>query len=339
MPSASALADVTITNAGGLNPQRVAGAGLRCSWGISQAGTMSVFLPARDAVLAGLGDTAALGRWLAYEHPTAGRWAGIVQDVSWAPNELELACESFHALLRKRRGPRNFRRNAMTPGEHFRRVITDASHDDPLWLTVTRADEDGEPVPMEDRGGDLFGTVIPQLLGGGDYEWRVNENREAEFGVAGTVGLDKRATVLLAEGRHIATFRYAASRLTVANDLLGIAGDKDYERAQSFIREDGASIERYGRLQETRVYPRLTSKSTIEPRLRAELRQTATPAAAVELTLTDEDRCFSWFREGDIVGVLLPTANAAKAVRLTARALDVEAGTLTCSGNVVGGAL
>ena len=332
-------ADVSLFDAGGRNERRISVANVACSWVVNRAGTLSTFVPTSEMRRFGIAD--ARGLWLLFRHPTAGDWGGRVTRQNWGRAEVEIAAESFHTLLRKRRVSITWRASAAPPGAQYLRLLRHLDLDEPTWLIAGETDEDGAPVPGEFRLADAYGGVIPKLIADGEHEWDVGADRVSRF--ARRVGTDLSGTVMLSEGRHVAEASVPRDLWTIENDTVGVGGEtrvkvrkSKRKRPHTFAEqlEDRDSILAYGRLQGARVYGDARTKSEILRRLRADLDRTKDPVEVVEATVLDVDRAWSWFRHGDSVRFVLPSENAEVVARVMARSLDMTAGTLKLSAKV-----
>jgi hypothetical protein len=321
---------IMISERGGAGGVAVAVADVRASWEDSRAGSLTCALPARDLIRAGA-PVPFVSSWVNYTHPSAGRWGGVITATDTTDGVTEIVAESYHVLLRGRLSARRQRTAMASAGALFIRALSDAGRADPLWVTIGDVDEDGPLVRVEWRGADLYESVIPGLAGEVGYAWDVTADRVARF--VARLGEDRRPWVLLAEPRHIVNSRYAVDLWSVRNSIVGVGGGSTYDRATYFQAEDVASVRTYGRIEGERQYPTLSDKTTIETRVRRDLLQTSAPTPAMELTLVDTDHCFAWFREGDTVSVELGSAGVRDSLRVTSRALDTVAGTLTISGS------
>lgn len=322
--------DLTIYDRAGNSPVSVPVGDVQCSWAVTSVGNLSAYVPSNALFAAGL--TTLLGRWVSYDTGTAGVWGGVVSDESWAPGEVEIACEDFKVLLRKRRTERDFRTVAAQAGGIVQRLISDAATDDLLGITQVYADEDGDAVDFQYRGASVE-DVIGQLVSTTNMEWDIDADRVFRFQVH--LGSDKTGSVLLSEGVEVVDFSLKRSLFTVTNDLLAVAGDERHTKALAFAVEDAASIDAYGRIQDERSYKGMLSKSTLIPQAQADLARLKNPAMTLEATLVDagDPPAFQRFRHGDTIRVDLGSANRRLAVRVMARSLDASSGTMKISGS------
>jgi hypothetical protein len=327
----AAGSDLQVFDIGGTNETRVAVSDLSCGWAVSQVGMLSCFVTGTDARSSGI--TNPLGRWTRFEHPTAGPWAGRISAVTYRAGGIELTGETFHCLLKKRLTLRTYRQDTASAGDLWMRLLSDlTAYDEPLWLNSYGADGGGDPVAYEFRGDDAY-EATQALADQGGMEWHVDEDRNAAMRMR--IGSDLSATVHLEGGYHITDeYEVVLDLWAIANDLLGISGDSDYERSAFWSEADSASIKQYGRLQEPLILLGLADKSTIEPRVRMELARRAGAVGVFDLTLTDVDRCYSWFREGDSITVTVGDPALSFVGRVLTRDLTLNQNALRITGNV-----
>lgn len=325
-----ATGEVVISRRFGSDPRRWQASGIRAAKEVSRAGTMSFLTPV--AALAAEGFPDFKGMWVHYEHDSGFTFAGVITARRRRPGAWEIIAETFHVLMRKRRMARLFRTLTAPPGSLFVRVLKDAQNGDPLGLRSILADESGDAMRLDARAMDLYDEVIPTLLRGGEFEWDIDDDRNASFGKH--IGADRRATVHLAEGRHVVDFSLDDDLWTITNDILGIPARRGFAESRAFQVEDGDSIRGYGRMQGTLVVPEIT-KHAITPVIKRQLQEWKDPRQSLSLTLANEDNCFGWFGIGDRIRVTLGSAGTTVIYRPLAIALDEDTGTMTTAGEVV----
>ncbi|MBA3416655.1 MAG: hypothetical protein H0U10_15660 [Chloroflexia bacterium] len=323
--------DLLIAPAGGLAWSRLPASGVRLSWQVSRAGTLSAFMPANTAHDVGLSHADVRGMWVTYWHPTAGEWGGQITAVDWRDAEVEIAAESYLTLLRRRRAPRQLRPATMQAGAIFRYAVTQAAGDRPVWYTSIRADEDGDLLTWEFRHDDLHDDLLPRLLT--NHEVEFTSTRALNF--VNRIGADISHRCHLLEGVHLANVRLMGDLWAVRNDLVAVAGNDTYTAGEYYQVEDNASIAQYGRLEDTAQLRGTVDRTQVVNQLRAEIATSAAAVDAIEATVLDVNGCWSEFREGDTVLMSIPTANSVVRARVMARALDVGSGTMSVSADVV----
>ncbi len=326
---------VLITRRGGGDPRLVPCDGASASWEVSAAGVFSAFVSLADLPV-GIAPTNLRGRWLRWEHPTAGAWGGIVTSVSRDGSAVEIGATGFADLTRGRVVRRSISMQAASPGSTFRRLLSEMAREEPSWLTLVRADEDGAPVAISLAAGEPFDDVIAQIADQSGTEWRVDADRNVEY--AQEVGRDLTSSVCLYEGVQVAEHRWVDDYWAVQNQLVGFGAEPERERGggrlEGAVVADAASVARFGPVEGSLTYLDTRSAITIAPRLKRELARTADPPAIVELTILDVGGVFAHFREGDRFRVVLGSAQVAATFRPMVRAIDEE-GVMALSGTAV----
>jgi len=312
-----------------------------CAWRTDGPGSFDCTVRTRDLTTAGMGitqiSTAVKGRWLWWEHPTAGAWGGVITRTEIGPWYTRITAEQFNVLMRKRQTAQNVKAVGIAPGSLALYYLTSAARSgDSFLLTGWTAQEGGDAVDLEPRGGDLCDDIIPDLARYG-YQWRVRAWTMAErlFEFRERLGVDKRGTVLLSEGRHIVGIRVTGDLWTVANSIIGISGDRVWDQSYGYQQDDDASIRALGRrYEETIAYTGVITRSTIAPLVKRDLAVRRYPQEITEIDLVDADMCFLDFREGDTVRILSAQANSDYAMDVDIRSLDAGRNILTIAGRL-----
>jgi hypothetical protein len=341
----AALSDVTILERGGRRPRRLTLSGLRCSWEVNVAGQLSGQAVADELFAAGFATTDLRGHWIAYEHPSAGRWGGVVSVCAPRNGLVEIGAHGFEVLLRKRlvteAGGRN-RPLAAPPGALLWKAIKLADRHGPTYVRRGRIDEHGSPVQAVWQAADVYEDVIPELTDALDREWEVEpDTRKVNY--AKRLGRDRSGSVKLVLGREISdpAYEWVEDHWATVNVLHGTAelvlNARGAPRSRPFpiaaTEVNHASVRRWGAMEAAVDLGRVGSRDALRDRLKRELNRLADPPAAVRLTTVDEGGVWSRFREGDDVAVELGDAGIRGTVRVRIRALDVEAGTLEIAGD------
>lgn len=346
----TALSDVLVSPRNA--PERavkVNGSGLAVSWERNKAGSLAFRIPAADLAAAGLtGDLT--GRWLAYEHPTAGRWGGVLTSCLVTDGVAEIAGMSFHVLAHGRMvvapGAKPLALSK-TPGalliEAFGRVAQlDARSPMPLRLDRSAVETTGAALAVEWGPEDLYEDIVPSLTDDIDYEWDVDADRNVTFGRR--LGRDLSSSVTLTEGVEVlAGSRWNDDAYTVANWVAAVGsaavtsrkgGKSATSRYQvgPVVVQDQGSIDRYGLSRTTLDYGPVTDKSALTARAQADLATLAWPQASVELSVADVNGTWSAVRVGDLVTVVLGASGLRGVLRVWSRALDVDGSRLTLAG-------
>lgn len=313
----------------GQSDRRILPAGeIACSWAVGEAGSLSARVPWDAFLNADIDDP--LGWWVRYEHATAGAWGGVITDLAYdlTDGTIEIGATDFAALTMGRRTARNYQAVTAPAGSLALRAIADVNRDDPSWLASWEADEDGPMVRIDWRGDELY-DVLRRLADASGQEWLIDADRNFQW--RSRIGQYRDGT-LLTHPHTIVGGSLDRSLEPVINDLLGVAGNKSYRKAASRSVENEESIRRYGRRQGTRVYPQLRSFASLDTRARRDVAVLGTPPSVVTLQVVDLNDVWAELREGDVVWLLLPFANERRRMRILARSLDAEAGTMEIAG-------
>lgn len=283
-------------------------------------------------------DRALKGRWLWWEHPTAGPWGGVITRTEVGPWFSRVTAEQFAVLLRKRKTSLHANAMSIAPGSLALMYLTSAERSgDSFMLTGWQAEESGAAVTIEPRGGDLCDDIMPMLTGYG-YQWRVRSDTMGErlFQFRTRLGEDKRGRVLLSEGRHIVSTRVTGDLWTVANSITGVRGDVAFEEVTGFVADDEASMRALARrYEETIAYAGHVTRGTIAPLLKRDLARKKYPQEIAEFTLVDADLCFADVREGDTISVMSQHCNFHGPLEIDIRSLDARSNTMTIAGRLL----
>lgn len=322
---------ITIADIGGGNPQRIHSNGGSFGWSVTSSSTASVEVLARDLVMAGL--SRPKGKWLYWSDQDAGAFNGIITDSQANGDDtVELAVEDWRRLCNKRRLPRSAVSSFGYAGSLALIALSNSQHDDFLWIEGMESDEGGEPIELGWDGGDLR-EALDSLASQSGQEYAIDPETR-DFAWRFRVGDDLSAKVGLAHGRHITSYTLPDSIDPLINDLLAVPSNELYSKTQALAVFDDDSIARYGRQQGSRDYLVGVTESALRPAATADVARLSKLGAAIEMSVLNVDRCWSWFTQGDSISVLLPTINARLAVRVMARSLDSDAQEMRVSANV-----
>ncbi len=339
-------ARVRITKRGGANPIDLSVSGLICSWEVNRAGQLSCFATAEQLSDAGLGNTRIVGRWIDYEHPTAGRWAGVIVLSNPTDGIYEIAGQSFHVLTQKRLVDISKKKDEPfigTPGAILRMAFQQINNSSPLFITLGTVEDTNDQIEVTWTGADFYGEVIPQLTDDVKQEWTVTNDRVLHY--RKRIGEDKTATVRLVEGRSLVVgTSYPEDIFTTVNSIRAIGFGrikKKTKKGKTLSAEfdigpitvrNNTSVDLLGELQELRDYGYVGTKEELERRAAADVADSDYPFAAPTLQVADVDGAFASFREGDSVTVELGLSGIRAEVRVMIRSLDVSTGVMTVSG-------
>jgi hypothetical protein len=335
-------ATVIVARPGWFEQRRIQVTPPSMSWRTDGPGSFDTMVRGRDLhtagyMLQGVADPLK-GLWLWYDHPTAGPWGGVITRTDVDGSFVRITAEQFNVLLRKRRVPGSYTAVAVSPGSLALSFLTDAERNgDSFMLTGWTAEETGDVIDYEPRGGDLGDDVIPALANFG-YQWRVRawSMDERLFEFRQRLGEDKRGSVLLSEGRHLVRFNQTGDLWTVVNSLEGVPGDQDYRDSRGYQLDDEPSMRALGRRYEATIaYTGAVTRSTIIPQVKRDLERLRYPAEIAQADIADADLCWLRFREGDVVSVASETANYRGPMTVDIRTLDTRAGTLSIAGRLL----
>lgn len=224
--------EVTISERGGGNPRRLVVMQASCSFAISSAGMFSAFVRLDDLQQAGLPQNIK-GMWIRYESE-AGPWFGVITGRPVTDGVCELAAMSAAILLRGRVLDALVRPVSGPAGALMRKVLQEATRDEPTFLTIGTIDESGPSLSLSYGAEDVYNDILPMLAGDSGYEWTVTPDRMFHF--ARFVGEDKSASVRLVEDRHIAGYRASDDLWMISNRLIGTSAADEME--SKFVMEE-----------------------------------------------------------------------------------------------------
>lgn len=335
--------DVTIARPGWFDQAVIPVTPPSASWRTDGPGSFECQIENRTLLRYGLnmtGVTSPLkGRWLWWEHPTAGAWGGVITRSEVGQWMTSVTAEQFHVLLRKRRLSANYGPMALSPGSLALMFLTSAERaGESFMLTGWTAEEGGETIDLEPRGGDLCDDVLPELASFG-YQWRVTSDTmdERAFEFRRRLGSDKSRTVLISEGRTIPLggLRTTGDLWTVANSIVGIGGGDAWKQAAGYQLDDESSMRALGRRYETTIaYSGVATRSTIVPRVKQDLARLAYPNEIAEIQVVDDDYAWRDFREGDTITVAAASVNLHAPFEVDIRSVDMTSGLMTIAGRL-----
>jgi hypothetical protein len=317
------------------------------SWRTDGPGTFTTQADVRELRKAGirvLGRTDGIkGRWLWYEHPTAGAWGGVITATDVDGPLVTLFCEQFAVLLRKRTLSSRYIPESSSPGSVAMGILTASErHGEALGLTSWSAYEGGQMIDYEPRGGDLCDEVIPELASLGGLQWRVRSTAmdERAFEMRPQVGVDRSRTCLLVEGRHVPDpgVRVSGDLWNVANAIEGINADQPNREARGYVVEDQASIKGLRRrYEESIAYSGVSTRSTVVHLVKRDLTRKAWPVEFAVVDVIDEDGCYGWFAEGDTISIQSSSADIHCPMTVEIRTLDLAGGIMQIAGELLVG--
>lgn len=371
LSDATPTADLIVADRGGGNPRRIIGTDLQCSWEIGNAGILSARIPTRDVLEAGLTNDLR-GKFVAFEHPTAGKWAGVITASPKTDGIMEVAAQSLAIGLNRRLVSGTW---TAAPGATLRQAFAQANNGGPTYITLGSIDGSGQAVEIGFAFEDMYDVVLPSLSTDQGFEWHVSPTGILTF--AKRVGSDLQSSVRLEEGREILTGRWVDDLHPVVNRVIGsgqgvIAGKpavpegpghkapvgkkkKGKKRKKKWVpgtpgvdavpdayyelnvasAQDAGSIARYGALEDFLPAGVVGDQNGLQNAVNVSLAQrSGNFASSGEFTIWDMDgTTFGKFREGDTVGITLGLSGVSGIMRVMVRALDLNTNTMVISGS------
>ena len=327
------MSTIVISDPGGANERDVMVGNLAMGWAVNRVSRLSCHLRAREVHQ--LGFDVIKGRWVWANGP-CGPWGGYVQDdpVDVGSGIMELSCADMGGTLDFAITPRTYRQYSASPGALIGRAIRDSGQDEPLLIDRTRIDEDGRPVTVEWRG-DNTGKVVRSLATNGNGWLTVTVDTDRITTLTYTIDpVDKRDEIMLVEGREVVDGSIRPSIANVVNDLLGVANDRDWQRATAARAIDAASVRDIGRRRATQTYPGHTRASSIEPAAKRDVERLARPSGPVSLQIIDRTPLLWELRVGQLVSLWASSNNRIFDLSITGIAHDAVTRVATVVGTV-----
>ncbi len=323
----SGVATLTIYDEGWQRPRTIPASQIVATWAVNQPATLSAIVTLDD--VARLGRTDVVGAWMYWEHPMQGVFGGIIDD---DPSDLGNGTIAITAtgigetLLMDRTTPVLLQPDTGHAGALIRRAMTLAQTGDPLPFASVQWDESGPVVEVEWRGEpiwDVINSVLDQT--GQELQITVDRDRTISLVVREQIGEDVSDRVLISEGYQVAGGRVDHSRLSVTNDIIGIASDEDFERSAFARIENETSRARYGRRQAVRRYDDAVSPLAVMAKVRTDIRNEATAPHLPTITLPPMHPVGLNIREGNTVRYWSRSRNRELLFRVMSRTIRDEA--------------
>lgn len=301
---------------------------------ISTVEQLNFLLPVADGPYYGV---EWLGTWVAWEHPTQGRFSGVVVDyhVNGDAGTVELAAYGFMWLLTKRITGRRFRPSMGPAGAIVSRLFNETELD--LGMPYNLAiDERGPQVSYEFRLDTVMGG-IEEVAAASGQEWDASTDGTGTFRFewADEVGEDVSADVTITDGIDCLLANINGTIADTVNDLAALADDDQYQDAAGARVQSLGSIVRFGRLQSARRYVGLVNQSTLGPRAQADLRRAALPTETFTIRVPHLSTKLEAIRNGTRFRFVSPSTNAIYIARVLARDVSLDAGLVSLVCDVV----
>lgn len=328
---ANSLSQITVFKRGWRYARTVDVAGINAGWGVNTPGRLSCLLPLDAAPYTGMD---WLGRWVVWEHPTMGRWAGYVEDRIKPGDDgtMELSVVGFANILSKRRTMRRYRPAAGPPGAIINRALSDITLDAGMPYRFDFS-ERGPHLKYEFRAGmvmDVFDTMVSSS--GQEWASWLADDRALVIQWRPQVGGDATQQVVFTEGVNCIAARSEMTINGLVNDLLALADDQQYARARGARVQSRGSVGRFGRMQDTLRYTGMVNQSSLGPRAERDIKLLALPMVTIPLRVRHDEPMLGYVRDGTQIRFVSWQDNAVYRLRVLARDLDLDAGvvTLTC---------
>lgn len=332
--SGPALGDVILARHGDRGRTPLFCSGIRVSWGVSVAGEFSAFCRLADALAIEPEPEDLRGRWLTWEHPTLGPWGGRVADVAVrSSNTLELAGRGWLDLLDKRLTRQRDVAITAHAGAIAARLVRDAGAVHPTGIAGVAFDAWGEFVSWRDDGNEVL-AALNRLAALSDQEYGVGE-ADRVFTWRRRIGRDLRDRVQLVQGAHIAEWRPSWSLSPVVTEVVLAPSDRRrFATAPAVAGHDAEAYARFGPRQVRGTVRGNLARASARAAATKQAEKLATLGRLIELDVVDYDGCWSWFRKGDTITVVLADIDRALAVRVLLMSWDQDSNLVRVSGEI-----
>jgi hypothetical protein len=332
--SGPATGDVILSQHGDRGRRPLQMSGIRASWEINGAGEFSAFARLTDALSIEPEPEALRGWWLMWQHPDLGEWGGVVTDVAIRSSQtIELAARGWLALLDKRLTRR--RRTSVTAhaGAIAARIVRDAGMIEPTGIAGQSCDEWGDFVAWRDDGADVL-SVLTRLSGMSDQDYTVGES-DRIFYWRRRFGSNLTSSVQLLTGTHIAEWRPSWSLDPIITEV--VLAPNDRQRFATVPSVSGVARDAYA------TYGPRQQRGTIRGRVARPSAKGAAQKQAdrlsrlgqlIELDVVNFDTCWSRFRKGDTITVVVPDIDRALAVRVSLMSWEQDSNVVRISGEI-----
>lgn len=326
--------DVILCNAGWADPRIFATSDLSMSRGVNEHGQLSFDLTMTDMVGFVSRPDRLRKKWVRWTHPTLGPWIGRI--ITAVPDAnagvVDCTAQGMFWVSKRRIAPKTNELITGPPGALIDRTIKLVAREEPLPINGVDADEVGDPVTFELRG-QTVDSIMRALQNRSNQEWYVDpSDQRLKWRVV--YGADKRHSVQLVDGIHLADYTPYFTLEGVTNALNAQPDDDRYKAAKSFWVERPESIEEYGRLEESTNYPGSVVRSSVQPIARRDLERRSRRGRTITLKVVNEDNVFARFGPGDTVTAVLSRINLTLPVRVMVQSYQASTGILTCTGVV-----
>jgi hypothetical protein len=322
---------VIISDPFGGNSVRVPVNDVSRSWSVESSGSLSCQVMSDDLIAAGL-NSQPIGYWIEIDHDDAGYWGGEISDVQPSGDgTTEIAAEDWTALFAGRQVPNSGVDVTGPAGSIAWRLLTESTRIYGTPITTWHIDDLSNPLTVSLNGGDLRGALNTLARESGQDWWIDSETLELYWGYRGT---DLTGSIQLCEPRHILDWRAPRSLPPIVNVLEAFPLDATDQRMQTIVVQDATSIGAVGVRQGSAGFSGGLYGADIRPAAEGLVSQLSKLGHSIELEISNIDRCWSWFREGDTICALLPTDSTRATMRIMARAISDRQDVMSVSGVV-----
>lgn len=331
-----AVGDVVLAKWGDRGRMPLATWGMRVSWEINAAGELSALAALADVRTVTDDPEDLRGWWLTWEHPTLASWGGVITDIAVGPDRtVEIAARGWLELLAKRLTRKRATMIVANPGAIAGRLVRDVGAAAPTGIADTDCDEWGDFVPWQDDGGEIL-DALRTLSDASGQDYGVDEENRI-FRWRRQWGSDKTASVQLVQGYHVAAWRPSWSLEPIVTEVvLSPDNPSRFLTAPDIAGVDAAAYAVFGPRQQRGTYHGRQPRAAAAAIASAQAAKLAGMGRLIELDVVDADGCWSWFRRGDTITVVIADLDRALQVRCRALSWDHEGDRLTVSGEVVG---
>lgn len=339
------------------NKRRVPVSALSVSWELSGIGQLTCNVQMTDLDLYGIDHRTLLSKWLRYRHPTAGAWGGIVQTLDADSGTLSIGAESWASALRGVTTQANIAAGSRmiatlmnqidltSVDTGIKRGLVDTQ------ITNTTAIDLLPEFDFFSEGQDLLEQFLPNVMQRWYDEfdwlprlqaagWNVDPTTRL-FRFDATYGQDLTKIIALRDRQHAVGSGWSADTTDIVNRVLVPGTQKVGETWVNvmLVGHDDASIVRHG--QHSALYPIDAPGNNPNPRAWAQQRAIglARQEQSVTFDIVDESDIFAYVREGDLVTAMPSNSRVEGPMVVRSRALNVDSGVMTISGEAMLGLL
>lgn len=333
--SGPAQGDVILSRHGDRGREPLACAGIAASWEVNAAGAFSGFARLSDVLAISPNPEDLRGWWLTWSHPTLPDWGGEITDVAIrSSGVVELAAAGWLVLLSKLLTRRRNIQVSAQAGAIAARIVRDAGSVSPTGISGVSADEWGDYVGWRDDGGEVL-SAISRLANLSGQDYGVTEDTRI-FTWRRQWGADLSNSVQLVQGTHISDWRPAWSIDPIVTEVVLSSSNRNrFATAPSVSGNDSAAYAAFGPRQMRGTYRGRLPRSAVQAAAKHQAERLSRLGQVITFDVVDVDHCFSWFRRGDTITVVLADIDRALRVRCLALSWDQDSNVLRVSGEIV----